>query len=190
MGRRTLDVLARAAFDVGGLLVGYVADTFGRDADDEAMGRELAALGDDGARGDYGAFAYLRAVQDRRAHADEAVVPDLAPVHDRVVADDATLADDRGKARVGMQDAPVLDVGTVPDANGLRVAAQHGPVPYARLLTQVYVSNNEGSWRDPGGLGYLRKSVAVREQVAVLVQIQRRTLPLYCRYSSPNLRSR
>jgi hypothetical protein len=83
MSLRALYVLARATLYVRGLLVGYVAGVFGRDADDEAAGWELAAFGDDGASGDDRAVAYLRAVQDRRAHADEAVIPDLAPMHDR-----------------------------------------------------------------------------------------------------------
>ena len=62
------------------------------------LGRELAALGDDGAGGDDGALTDLRAVEDGGAHPYEAMVLDLAPVHDRVVAEDASLANDRGIA--------------------------------------------------------------------------------------------
>src|SRR5918993_2478874 len=131
MCRGSLDVLACAPLCVRGLLVGYLTEVLGGDADDEATRWELAALGDDGARGDYGACADLRAVQDRRAHADEAVVPDLAPVHYRVVAEDAAVTNDHGVARIGVQDAPVLDVGPGSNADGLRVATQHGPVPDA-----------------------------------------------------------
>jgi len=123
VGHRALDVLARAPLYIGGLLVGQVAGTFGRNAHDEAAGRELAALWDDGTSGDYGAVSYLRPVQDRRAHTDEAIVPDLTPVHDRVVADHTTFADHGRESGIGMQDATILDVGPGPDANGLRIAA-------------------------------------------------------------------
>jgi len=64
--------------------------------------RELAALGDDGAGGDYRALADLRAVEDGAPHSHETTVLDLAPVHDRVMAEDASLANDRRVARVGM----------------------------------------------------------------------------------------
>ena len=63
-GRGSLDVLARTAGDFSSLLLAHVADTLGRDADYEAAGRKLAALGDDGARGDYGACIDVRAVED------------------------------------------------------------------------------------------------------------------------------
>src|SRR5215210_8932769 len=104
MGGGAFDVLAGAALDVRRLLIGYVANRLGRDADYEALGRELAALGNDGARCDDGAVADLRTVEDGRAHANEAVVSDLTPVHDRVMADDAALADDRRIAGIRMQD--------------------------------------------------------------------------------------
>src|SRR5215208_3238767 len=118
------------------------------------------------------------------------MVLDLAPVHDRIVAEDATLANDRGVAWVGVEHAAVLDVGPGPDTDGLRVAAQHGPIPDARLFTQVDVPDDAGSRRDPGGLRDLGEGVAVGEHVAPVVQIQRGAFALYCRYTSPNFRSR
>jgi len=150
VGCGPLDVFAGAPLDIRGLLIGYVSGALGGDADDETAGLELAALGDDGTGGDDGAGTYLGAVEDRGAHADEAVILYLASVYDRVVAEYAAVTDDRGVAGVGVQDAAVLDVGPGPYTDGLRVTTQHGPVPYARLLAQVYVPDDEGPRRDPG----------------------------------------
>src|SRR5215212_3600410 len=124
VGRGALDVLAGATRYVRSLLLAHVADAFCGNADDEALGGELAALGDEGAGGDDRAFVDLRAVEDGTPHPYETVVLDLAPVHDRVVAEDASLANDSGVAGVGMEDAAVLDVGPGPDSDGFRVAAR------------------------------------------------------------------
>src|SRR5215204_6851872 len=167
-----------------------LADAFGRDADDEAVGRELAALGDNGSGGDDRALTDLRAVEDGTSHPYETIVLDLAPVHDRVVAENASLANDSGEAGVGVEDAAVLHVGPSPDTDGLRVATQHGSVPDARFSTQVDVPDDTGSRRDPGRPRDLRESIAVRKQVTFLVQIQRGVPTLYSMYSSANLRSR
>src|SRR5215210_2887221 len=90
VGRGALDVLACATGYIRCLLLAHVADAFGRDADDEAVVRELAALGDDGSGGDDRALTDLRAVEDGTSHPYETIVLDLAPVHDRVVAEDAS----------------------------------------------------------------------------------------------------
>src|SRR5215208_367204 len=179
-----LDVLPGAALYVCGLLLAQVAYAFRRNADYAAVGRELASLGDDGARGDYRAFTDLRAVEDSGAHADEAIVLDLTPVHDCLVADHTPLAHDSRVARVSVEHATVLDVRPRSDTDRLRVTAQHGPIPDARLLPQMNVPDDIGTGRDPRRFWELREDVAVWKQVAVLVQIQRRTLALYCRYSS------
>jgi hypothetical protein len=97
-----LDVLTGATGYIRCLLLAHVADAFGGKTDDEALGRELATLGDDGTGGDDGAFTNLRAVEDGTPHPYETVVLDLAPVHDRVVAEDASLADDRRVVWVGV----------------------------------------------------------------------------------------
>jgi hypothetical protein len=158
-----LDVLARATGYVRGLLLAHVTDAFGGDTDYEALGRKLAAFGDDCARGDDGALTDLRAVEDRRAHPYKTIVLDLAPVHDRVVAEDASLADDRRVSGVGVEDAAVLDVGPGPDTDGLRIAAQYGPVPDARFFTQVNVPDNVCSRRDPGRMCDLRGGIPMRK---------------------------
>src|SRR5215216_1869916 len=93
-----LDVLAGAAGYVRCLLLAHLADPFGRNADDEALGRELAALGNDGAGGDDRALSDLRAVEDGTSHPYETMVLDLAAVHDRVVAEDTSLANEDRKS--------------------------------------------------------------------------------------------
>jgi hypothetical protein len=140
--------------------------------------RKLAALRDDGASGDYRALTNLRAVEDGTSHPYETVVLDLTPVYDRVVAEDASLANDRRVAGIGVQHAAVLDVSPGSDTDGLRIAAQHGPVPDARLFTQVDVPDNAGSRRDPGRTCDLREGVAVGKHIAPLIQIQRGVLIL------------
>jgi hypothetical protein len=105
-------------------------------------------------------------------------IPYLAPVHDCLVADDAVIADYRWVTGVGVQHAAVLDVGPGSDTDGLRIAAQHGPVPDARLFTQVDVPDNAGSRRDPGRTCDLREGVAVGKHIAALIQIQRGVLVL------------
>src|SRR5918998_2498981 len=105
------DVLAGAAFDLGGLLVRDLAGSFGGDADYEASGRELAVLRDDGAGGDDGARAYLGAVEDGCAHPDQAPVTHLAAVDDGVMPDHAPLANYGRETGVCVQHAAVLDVG-------------------------------------------------------------------------------
>ena len=128
------------------------------------------------AGGDEGSRAYLGAVEDRCPHPDQAPVPHLAAVDDGVVPDHAPLPDRRREPGVGVEDAAVLDVCPGADPDGLRVSPQHGPVPDARVLTEVHVADNERARRDPRGGGELREVVSVREQRAG--QIQRRTLPL------------
>src|SRR3712207_581492 len=120
VGGGAFDVLAGAALYVLCLLFCYVAGSFGRDADDQAAGRELAVLRDDGAGGDDGAGTYLRAVEDGRAHPDQAPVPDLAAVDDGVVADHAPLAERRRETGVCVEDAAVLDVSPGADHDRLR----------------------------------------------------------------------
>src|SRR5829696_8058465 len=183
VARGALDVLACAAGYVRCLLLAHVADAFGGKTDDEALGRELASLGNDGSGGDNRALTDLRAVEDGTSHPYETIVLDLAPAHDRVVAEDASLANDRRVARVGVEDAAVLHVGPGPDTDGLRVAAQHGPVPDARFFTQVDVPDDTGSRGDPGRTCYLREGVAVGKHIGPFVQIQRGALTLYSMYS-------
>ena len=63
-----LDVLFGAArYVVGLLLLADVSDVLGRDADGEASGRELAALGDHGPGGAYRPLADLRSVENHGA---------------------------------------------------------------------------------------------------------------------------
>src|SRR5918998_131755 len=172
-------VLAGAAFHVPRLLFGDLTDAFGRDADDQAAGRELAVLRDDGAGGDDGARAYLRAVEDGRPHPDQAPVPHLAAVDDGVVPDHAPLPDRRREPGVGVEDAAVLDVRPRADPDRLRVPAQHSPVPDTRALPEVHLADHVRPWRDPRGGRKLGKMVPVRKKGAFCGQIQRRTLPLY-----------
>jgi hypothetical protein len=120
--------------NVCGLLVANVFDTLGRNSDDQTTRREFLILRHQSAGGHDGAFAYLRAVEDRGAHPDETAVSDLAAVHNGPVADDAVVSHESRVARVGVQDAAVLDVGAGPDPDRLCVPPQHGPVPDARLL--------------------------------------------------------
>src|SRR5215210_624938 len=164
-----LDVLAHATGYVFRLLLAHVLHGLGGDAYYEAAGRVLLALWDEGAGGDYGPLAYLRAVEDGGAHAYEAAFLYLAAVHDGPVADDAVVTDDSREAGVGVQDAAVLDVGAGTDPDRLRVAPQHGPVPDARLLCQVNVPDHVRSRRDPRGRRDLRIGVAVGEQVGLFV---------------------
>src|SRR5215212_2831361 len=142
MSGGALYVLPDAAFYVPRLFLAHVLHGLGGDADDEAMRRVLLALRDEGARGHYGPFAYLRAVEDGRAHAYEATVLNLAAVHDGPVADYAVFAHYRRKAGVCVQDAAVLDVGAGADPDRLRVAPQHRPVPDVRLLRQANVPDH------------------------------------------------
>jgi hypothetical protein len=61
--RGTLDIFPDAAFYVFGLFLTHVLNGAGGDADNEAVWRKLLALGNEGAGGDDGPLAYLRAVE-------------------------------------------------------------------------------------------------------------------------------
>src|SRR5215211_2540313 len=171
-----LDVRAHTAGYVLRLLLRYLPDALGGDADDEATGREFLVFRDQCTSSNDGAFAYLRPVEDRGAHSYQATIFYLAAVHDGPVADDAIVAHYGQVAGVGVQHAAVLDVGAGADPDRLRVSPQHRPVPDARLLSEMHISDHVRPRRDPRGRGVLRECVAVREQVAA--QIQRRTRAL------------
>ena len=63
-----------------------------------------------------------------------------------------------------MQHAAVLHVRATPDRDRLGVAAQHRPVPDARLLPKTYFPHHEGAGRDEGGRSNLGRCVAEGEQ--------------------------
>ena len=128
-GRSTLAALPRMCSQV--VVVGLPHDLRG-DAGDHRPGRELLALGDDGAGGDDRAGADVRAVHHHAAHADEHLVLDVRAVQHHAVADGDVAADHQREAGIGVQRAAVLDVGALADLDRLGVGAGDGAVPDAR----------------------------------------------------------
>ena len=63
-----------------------------------------------------------------------------------------------------VQHAPVLHVRAIPDRDRLGVAAQHRPVPNARLLAEAHPSDDEGAGGDERARGGFGGCVAEGEQ--------------------------
>lgn len=103
----------------------------------QSVGRNDAARGDDGI------------VEHGSPHAYQTVVLDYRAVDRRVVAD-RYIAADVGLRRMlravveGMDDRAVLYVGVVADRDAVHVASQHGVVPYRAVASDLHVADQYG----------------------------------------------
>jgi hypothetical protein len=86
-----------------------------------------------------------RAIQDDGAHADEAARFHLASVEDDVVADRDVVADVNAVLLFhSVEDAAVLNIGVVTDANFVDVTTEHGVHPDAGMLAKNNVADKLG----------------------------------------------
>ena len=91
-------------------------------------------------------------------HADEAAVADHGAVDDRAVADGAAAADHDRRARLGVDDDPVLDARLGGDRDPLDVATEHGSGPHGDARLEHDVADDRGPGVDEHAgveLGYL-----------------------------------
>ena len=123
--------------------------------DDRLLGKQCTG-GDDGAGSDDGA------VEDNGAHADEAAGFNSATVEDGVVAYSDVVADvDAVLFFHAVEDAVVLNVGVVADANLVNVAAQDRVHPDAGVFAENDVADELGGVVDVAGVGKLRSDAFV-----------------------------
>src|SRR5438876_6806295 len=121
---------------------------------DEAAGRNIGALEEQGACGNDAAFADGYAVEDDGAHADEAAVGDVAAVQGNTVADGDVVAEDqRIFVAHDVKDRAVLDIGARADADVVDVAADHRAGPDAGVFADDHVADEHGSGIDVSGGG-------------------------------------
>jgi hypothetical protein len=113
-------------------------------------------LGEQGTRGDDGAGSDDGAVENDRAHADEAAGFDGAAVEYSVVADGDVVANVNAVLFLhAVQDAVVLNVGVVADADLVDVAAEDGVHPDAGVFAKNDVADELGGVVDVAGVGEL-----------------------------------
>src|SRR6266571_613648 len=135
------------------ILFGQRAMKARRDAQVQTAWRDGGLFGHQGAGGNDRALADYDVIQEHRRHADEAVVFDAAAVEHRAMPDRDPVADDCGRARHGVQNASVLYVAVRPDADGVNVAAQHGPEPDTRVLADFHAADDDGALGDVSRFG-------------------------------------
>src|SRR5205085_11714341 len=100
--------------------------------------------GDDRPQPDEAIQAQHRPVVNDDLDADERAVADGAAVQHRLMPHGDVVADDQGAARIGVQDGPVLDVGSDADVDRLVIAAQDRAGPYARILAERHAAATDG----------------------------------------------
>ncbi len=159
--------LQQVGFLVGHVIVGVaedgffvffveVAAEFSWGAHPEGIGLYYCVLWDQGTGGDDGAGADDGAVEDDAAHAYEAAGFDGAAVENDGVAHGYVVADvDTILFLHAVEDAVVLDVGVVADANLVDIAAEDGVHPDAGVLAYDYVADELGGVVDVSGFGEL-----------------------------------
>ena len=109
---------------------------------------ETLAFGDQRARPDQRARADAGAVEQNGAHADQRAVADMRRMHDNAMADSNALADQHRFARIGMDDAVVLDIGLLTDGDPFIVAPQYRAKPDAGAGTQTHFADEHRVRRD------------------------------------------
>jgi hypothetical protein len=120
-------------------------------------------LGDQGTGGDDGAGSDDGAVEDDGAHSDEAAGFNGATVEYSVVANgDIVANEDAVFSFHAMEDAVVLNVGVVADADLVNVAAEDRVHPDAGVLAEDDVANELGRVVDVAGVGELGSDAFVR----------------------------
>src|SRR5919106_1443022 len=144
-----LDVVLGALPDPGDVVGADLAHHLAGHAHDQGVVRNLLTLGNQGLGADQAVFPHSRAVEHDGADADQRVVFDRAPVQHGEVADRHVRAYGQGKARVGVQDAAVLNVGAFAHGDQLVVATQHYAPPDARVPLEPDLADHRSARRDP-----------------------------------------
>ena len=92
-----------------------------------------------------GTFAHYGMVEQGGAHTDECFVVDTCPVQGDVMSDRNIIADFYGRFLVKcVQDASVLDVYPVSDADAINISPQDGIEPDAAIVSHHYITDNRG----------------------------------------------
>ena len=118
----------------------HLSDHLGGCAHGQGMVGDFHALGHQSFGADQAVPADLGAVEHHRIDADQRAVAYGAAVDHRHMADGDMLTDHYGKARIGVENAAVLDVGAVADGDRLIVAAQHRMPPNAGFFPEFDLS--------------------------------------------------
>src|ERR1039458_3474518 len=106
-------------------LIGYFPDDLSRYPQNQGTVWDLSAFQNDRPGPDDALVPHLGPGKNDGTHADEAAVPNFASVNAGLVPHNTILPDDRRVAGIGMENAPVLDVGAAADLNGGHVPSQY-----------------------------------------------------------------
>jgi hypothetical protein len=93
-------------------------------------------------RSDFGA------IKNRGTHADEDFVADFAGMDDCGVSDSDKVSEFAREVVGEVEDGVILDVRVVSDNDTIDVAAKHGVVPDAGMITDGNVANNDRALGD------------------------------------------
>ena len=127
----------------------------GRGAECQAAVGNFHPLGHQGPGADDAVPADFRTVEHDGAHAHQGIIADGAAVENGPVADGAAPADTDGEARIGVEDAVVLDIGVGADNRLLRLRADHRAKIDAAARPGGNMAPDGGILRHKGGLGQL-----------------------------------
>src|ERR1035437_3371195 len=171
-------VRAMAVGHAGALGVGERPHDFRGDAEDEAVGRDHGALGDDGAGADEASPPHHGLVEDDRADTDEAIVLHERAVDDGAMADRDAVADDARDAEITMDDGAVLHVAVVADFDPVAVAANDRGGPDARALADGHVSKNDCVVVDEGAFVNCRQNASPTAKYTATLLYPKYFLPI------------
>jgi hypothetical protein len=133
-----------------------LAAKFSWGAHPEGIRLDDGFLGDQGAGGDDRTGPDYGAIEDDRAHADEAAGFNFAAVKNHAVAHGDIIADiDSILFFHAVEDAVVLNVRVVADADLVDIAAEDSVHPDAGVFANNYVADELGGVVDIAGLGEL-----------------------------------
>lgn len=147
-------IVLRGFFDPSSLLLRHRAFHLGRRTEDEALGRNNHTLSDQRSGSHNAVFPDHGAVHHNRAHADQDAILDCASVQDHMVADGDVVSNDERMGVVGdVQEAKVLNVGTVADTDVVHVAPHDGMKPDAGLVSENHITYDHSRFLDERRLG-------------------------------------
>ena len=156
VGRGDRHVFFGERLDPESLLRRDGPDDLGGDADHEAAGGDLRALGDQRPGADDAAGPNDGAIQNSRTHSDEALVFYRAGMYHGTMSDRDARTDDAGEIVGEVHDRTILHVGGGADFDAVDVAAQDDAEPDARFGSYGDVA------ADVGGRGDERRRVDLR----------------------------
>src|ERR1051325_1508082 len=157
-----VDIMLGRLFELQPLLRRQLPDDPGGNSRSHHPFRNERAGADDGAGREESIGIYSCIIKDYGPHSDQAEVADRAPVENCPVPDGDLFPDTEGKFRMRhMEEAAVLDIGSLSDPDRVDVSPDDGVEPDAGILPDLHVADDLGACAEEGGFVDRRGGSAV-----------------------------